>query len=240
MPKATMPVQGEFKKIDAGVFPARVYSVIDLGTQKGSFNGKDKMKRKIRVVWEFPTKKAVFDEAKGEQPFVLANEYTLSLFDTAPLRTDVENWLGRPLTPQELAEGYDVANLIGTTGLAQVQHQAGVNDATKTFAVIASLMPLPEGMVCPPAVNPVANVEMEDWKTSKFDALPEFVQKKIKNSVEWKENFGAPEFDQKAVPEFTDADVPGIGEPRDKFDFSKVESIHAKKDDEIHVEDIPF
>ena len=87
---AMKPEGKEYKQIDEGVFPARCYSIIDLGTHSKEFKGVEKKKHLIRITWEFPTELAIFDEETGEQPFVLSKEYTLSLFDQSQLRKDLE------------------------------------------------------------------------------------------------------------------------------------------------------
>jgi len=220
--KAEVPQKTEFKQLKAGAYVARIYSIVDIGSQETTFNGETKMKRKIRVTWEFPSQLEVFDEAKGEQPFVLANEYTLSLYESAPLRKDIESWLGRPLSPKEMAEGFEVSSLLGTVGQAQVIHIPSKKDPSKSYAQISSLMALPEGMPLPKAYNPQVVVEMEDWDGQKFQELPEFVRKKIEGSKEYREKHSAPEFEQ-ASPD----DVPQV-------------KPEPKKKSEIDISDIPF
>lgn len=191
-----MPEKIVYKKIDQGVFPARCYSIVDIGTQTTSFNGEEKMKHKIRVTWEFPTELEIFDEEKGLQPFVLAKEYTLSLFEQSDFRKDLETWLGRSLTPQEEAEGYDTDNLLGMPCQIQVIHVADKKDSSKIYANINGILSLPKGMTVPEQINPSQLVNIEDWGSERFTALPEFVQKKIMASEEWKTLWGLPEFDQ--------------------------------------------
>jgi hypothetical protein len=71
-----------------GSYPARCYQIIDLGTtqQGGNFPGK---KRKVQFLFELPTELAVFDEAKGSQPYYVRSIYTLSMNEKALLRRDL-------------------------------------------------------------------------------------------------------------------------------------------------------
>lgn len=189
---ATKPEQIAFKQIDQGVFPARCYSVIALGTQINRISGKKQ--KKIRVTWEFPTELAVFKEENGEQTFVLSKEYTLSLFDGSNLRKDLETWLGRSLTPEEDACGFDTDTLIGKPCQIQVIHTPGKQDPTKDYANINGILSLPKWMVCPPQVNDTVLINEEDWGSKEYEALPDHIKKKIVESEEWKQSQWAEEF----------------------------------------------
>ncbi len=152
--------------------------------------GVPKDKRKVRLTWEFPTELEVFDEEKGEQPFVLGNTFTLSLFEQAPLRELIESWLGEPLTPQQLAEGYELENLLGKECQISVIHVPSKTDATKVYANIKGIMPCSKGMKVDPAINETVWIGMDDWETASYDALPAFVKKEIMESIEWKKAHG--------------------------------------------------
>ena len=43
---------GNFKPVSAGVHLARLYRIIDLGTQKSEFEGKTNFLHKVKFVWE--------------------------------------------------------------------------------------------------------------------------------------------------------------------------------------------
>ena len=48
-----------------------------------------------------PDEKAIFDEEKGLQPFVLSKGHTLSLYEKANLRHNLESWRGKQFTAEE-------------------------------------------------------------------------------------------------------------------------------------------
>jgi hypothetical protein len=177
--------QGESKPKQlppAGTHVARCYSVVDLGTQTLQYMGTEKEMRKIRVTWELPDERAVFDEEKGEQPFVLSKEYTLSLYEKANLRHDLESWRGKQFTAQELA-GFDIFTLLGAPCLLSVIHKT--TDKGKTFANIATVSKLPKGTICPPPVNQIVAYAISDLDGGEFNNLPQWLQDKIKASREW-------------------------------------------------------
>ena len=179
-----MPIlaaEGESKpkqQAPAGSHVARCISVIDLGTQDTPFGES----HKVRITWELPEEKAVFKEENGEQPFVLSKDYTLSLYEKANLRHDLESWRGRAFTEQEL-RGFDISKLIGAPCLLSVIHKT--SDKGKTFANISSVSALPKGMSCPPMINPAVEYAITDGRSEVYESFPEWLQKKIAGSREW-------------------------------------------------------
>jgi hypothetical protein len=174
--------------IEAGLHLARCYKMIFVGTVQESMviNGKPTVKtlKKVRVGWEFPEMKKVFKEEKGEQPLVLEQEFTLSMGDKANLRKMLESWRGAPYTDEQ-AEKVDITKLLGQPCMINLTHKKSQNGSV--YEQIASVVPVPKQMKCPPQINP--NYELnydEAWSQEKFDALPDFIKDKMKTSVEYK------------------------------------------------------
>lgn len=186
---AKAPENRDFKIMPAGSHLARCYSIIDLGTQEKVFKQTWEIKdvHVIRITWEFPTEFAIFDETKGEQPFVLGEEYTLSLADKANLRNVLESWNGRPLTEDELHDWYNLRDLVGKECLIWVIHTKS-KDWTKTYANIQTIGQIPKGLLCPIQINKSQYfvLDTENFDQAEFELLPEFVQKKIMESKEYK------------------------------------------------------
>ncbi len=59
------------------------------------------------------------------------------------------------------------------------------NDGKKTYAQVASVSPVMKGVVVPPQVNPSYEFNYEPFLQDKFDALPEFLRKKMSQSSEF-------------------------------------------------------
>ena len=179
-----MPIlaaEGETKpriQAPAGSHVARCISVIDLGTQETPFGEA----HKVQITWELPEEKAVFREERGEEPFVLSKDYTLSLYEKANLRHDLESWRGRAFTEQEL-KGFDISKLIGAPCLLSVIHKT--NTKGKTYANVSSVSALAKGMQCPPMINPAVEYSLSDGKNNIYEGLPEWLQKKIASAKEW-------------------------------------------------------
>jgi hypothetical protein len=163
-----------------GLYPARCYQIIDLGTseQGGNFPGK---KRKVQFLFELPTEKAVFNDDKGEQPYYVRSIYTLSMNEKALLRRDVSAWIGKKMTDGE-ASKFDIFTLLGKTCMVNVTH---VTKGDNTYANIMSITPMPKGLTCPEPINEAFVYSPTEHSQETFAKLPEFVQDKIKESDEY-------------------------------------------------------
>ncbi len=172
--------------IPAGAHAARCYSIIDLGTSEQVISGKQKVVRKIRITFELPTERRVFNEDKKEQPCVTSKEFTLSLADKSNLRAFLRSWRGKDFTEQEAA-AFDVAKLIGAPCLLNIIHVAGKTNPSKMYDEISSVSPLPKGMVCPPQENPSFEFSVSEWNQKAFEEMPQFLREKIMASFEFRE-----------------------------------------------------
>ena len=178
----TAPIGGSSNRQIApeGSYPARCYQIIDLGTteQGGNYPGK---KRKVQFLFELPTELAVFDEAKGSQPYYVRSIYTLSMNEKALLRRDLSAWLGKKLTDAEAAK-LDIFKMLGKTCMVNIAH---VTKAENTYANIISFAPLMKGYECPAAINEAFTYTPTAHDQEVFSKLPEFIQDKIKESDEY-------------------------------------------------------
>lgn len=166
----------DFQICPQGNHIAVCYGVIDLGVQEVNFNGEVSYKRKVRVSWELPNELISEGDFAG-QPFSISKNYTLSLNSKSILFKDLVSWRGRQFTEQELS-GFDLANIIGAPCMVNVIHNSS-QDGQKTYANVASISQLPKGMTVPPLVNPKQNFNTEDYTQEQYEALPEWLQKKI-------------------------------------------------------------
>src|ERR1700683_3019969 len=164
-----------------GTHVARCYQIIDLGTQAGEYMGKPNRKRKVRITWELPDEKAVFNPDNGEQPFVVSKTYTLSLNEKSALRHDLEAWRGKAFTADELKR-FELDGLLGAPCLLTIIHQT---KGEKTYANINGLARLTKGMKCPPAINPPVLYEVAMGRNAVFSGLPDWMRETIGKCEEW-------------------------------------------------------
>lgn len=171
--------------IPAGNYMARCYQMLQIGTVEELYLGEKKMLHKVRIGWELPTELKVFKEEKGEQPLVISQEYTLSMHEKATLRKMLASWRGKDFTEKE-AECFDITALIGAPCMLNIIHKPSKKDPSRSYEQIGSISPMPKGVKCPDAINPPQCLQFDNFDLSLFDRLPEFIQTKVKSSVEYK------------------------------------------------------
>ena len=168
-----------------GSYVARCISVIDLGTQVSNGKFGEKAAHKVRLSWE------VFgDDDDGQpltvndMPMTVSKEYTVSLHEKAALRRDLAAWRGRDFTDEE-RRGFDIDRLLGAYALINVTHDTGGNG--KTYANVAGIAPVPKAMASakPTGVHPLTRFDLDAPDMEVFDALPEWLQKRIQAAPEW-------------------------------------------------------
>lgn len=128
----------DFKKVPPGCHFAICNMVVDLGIQKSTFKGKEKSQHKIYLRWEVPDERVTYekDGQEIEGPCSIGATYTLSLSEKANLRKVLENWRGKPFTPDEL-RGFDVTTIAGKCCQIMVQHE---ESGGKTYANVTGVM----------------------------------------------------------------------------------------------------
>jgi hypothetical protein len=183
--------------IPSGSYLAKCVGIIDLGTQETSYEGKTKLVHKVKFYFETLTKKAVFSTEKGEEPFMLTKMYTASFHEKAQLKKDLNSWLGIDVTT---LEGFELSDLLGKTCLISVVHAQGKDG--NTYANIATVMQVPEGMTVPEGTIPVKSFDLDTFDEKVFDTLYPWDKERIMNSQEMlgKETKTAPNKSVKSEP----------------------------------------
>lgn len=187
---ATNESNSSYTPVAAGLYPARCYSMVHIGTVLGEFQGEQKLMNKVRVTWELPTEKKVFKEENGEQPYVISKEFTLSMHEKATLRKFLEGWRGKQFTEDE-AKSFDVTVLLGKPCMISVIHKTSKNG--KTYAEINSVSAVPKGFAVPEQVNPSFEFNYDPFDEAKFNNLPDFLKEKMKASKEYQAATRTPE-----------------------------------------------
>lgn len=203
MPK--MPDTGNFKAVALPrpeTVPARCIQAIDVGTVDNPYMGEAKRSRKVLIVWELPTLKAVFSEEKGEEPFTIFVEEVFSKDDRSNFVKIITNWRNKPLTEEE-KQSFDYAKLIGKVCLIsfQIKTKGKYKDSVIEQATnqnsnlkLGAISPLPKvmkdtmpAMINPPVVwdwDKLINGE-EVFNQEKFKKIWKFIRTKMYTSDEW-------------------------------------------------------
>ena len=177
---------GNFELAPAGSFSARCYSMVHIGTIKEVFKGEEKMFNKVRISWELPTEQKEFKPGEGLKPISISKEFNLSMNEKSNLRKFLEGWRGKGFTEEE-SKSFDITKLLGKTCMLSIIHKT--SGKGNKYADINSASSLPKGLVCPDQINPNFEFSFTPFDDKKFSSLPEFLKKKIVESVEYKKLF---------------------------------------------------
>ena len=174
----------DFMIVPQGLHMARCYRVIDLGTQRQEWSGKERWSRKILIQWEIygTDDDGQPLETDDGRPLSVSKRYTLSLSEGANLRQDLKAWRGREFTPDELS-GFDVKNLLSVPCMLNVTH---ADRNGKTYANVASVSPVPKEMrdKLSAQINISQLYDISDPDDEVFNSLSDRLQDVINSSRE--------------------------------------------------------
>ena len=180
--------EGNFKKVPPGVYVARCYSLIDIGTQvtEGQYGVKEAHKIRIgfEIFGEDDAGNPLTIDVDGKMmPLTISKSYTLSLHEKAGLRKDLAAWRGKDFTEEE-AKAFDVSKLINAYCMLNITTS---ENNGKTYTNIAGITPLPQALknAKPEAVHSVVlfDLDQPDWDL--FKNFHEKLQETIKKSPEF-------------------------------------------------------
>ncbi len=172
---------GGFTLAPAGVWPGRLFRIVDLGNQSETLDGETRQRQKLLLSFEILDEAA--RQADGKPPTV-HRRFTFSLRQQSALRSFLDSWRGRKLTDAEAAD-FDFSKLLGQCALVNVVHS---ERAGRTRADLAGIMPLPKGIAPPPGVNPLILFTASAPDLSVLDGLGRGLREAIESSPEFKLN----------------------------------------------------
>lgn len=179
---------GDFKRVPPGVFIARCFGLIDLGTQRVEFQGDIKLQHKLLVKWELfgedDSGAPLVVEFEGKSmPMTISKRYTVSLNEKARLRQDLASWRGKDFSDEE-AKGFDVSKLLGAYCMLNIS-QSETNG--KVYSNVAAITPLPGALknAKPHPVHDNQTFDLDKPNMELFATFHEKLQETIKSSMEW-------------------------------------------------------
>lgn len=177
---------GSFTPVPPGMYLARCYRIVDLGTQKSEYKGVMKSLRKVMLQFEVHGEDDAGNAivtAKGE-PMSISKNFTLSLAEKATLRTDLQTWRGKEFTADEL-RGFELKNVLGQWAMLNISKSLGNNG--KEYTNIATINSVPKQLraTLPVASNKVAMFTIDDPDMTMFETFSNSLKEKIESSPEW-------------------------------------------------------
>ena len=177
---------GTFTPVPPGMYLARCYRIVDLGTQKSEYLGQVKNLQKVMLQFEVHGED---DEgkplltAKGE-PMSISKNFTLSLAEKATLRKDLQTWRGKEFTADEL-RGFQIDNVLGAWAMIAITKAMGNNN--KEYTNIANINSVPKAMKAslPQGHNKCAAFYLDSPDMEMFETFSDNLRAKIEQSPEW-------------------------------------------------------
>lgn len=199
----------EFKPVPPGMHLARCYRLVDLGTQKGTYQGVVSYKRKVMVQFEIHGEDDNGNKlvtSKGE-PMSISKNYTKSIHENARLTIDLQSWRGVAFTADERKK-FDLSKILGAWAMISVAKSAG--DDGKEYTNIVTINPVPSSIKkagLPEGFNEAEEYEIAIHNPALFESFGDKLKDKIKSSPEWQEKNGKVE--QKTESEdYENDDIP--------------------------------
>jgi hypothetical protein len=174
-----------FEMPEPGVYPARLYRIIDLGHQETTWQGETKLQHKILFSFEIIDRDARMSDGRN---FSVSRRFTASLAENAALKKFLQGWRGKGITPEEVSQGFDLNALIGKPALLNlVETQRG----DRKYLNIDGASPLPRGMVIGNCENELLIFDLAKPDLAVFESLSDGLKKTIEASPEWARFIGS-------------------------------------------------
>lgn len=170
---------------EAGLYPARLVWLIDLGTMdEPDFNDPSQMKAKHQILLGFELSG---DKMSDGRPFLVSDRFTVTngkwgpyVSKSSKLREVLKSW--KNWDEQTSSKLGNLAVQVGTEAFINVSVETSKKDPAKKYTKMGAVMPLPKGMKVDPQTNPnlVYAIGNEG-----FDLLPDYIKKRIEASYEY-------------------------------------------------------
>lgn len=169
---------GGYQQPAPGLKLARIFKIVDVGTQDDEYNGVKKKSRNVLIFWELTQTMA------DGRPFTTFLEYNQYMGDEkCKLRKHLESWTGKSMTP-ELIKSFDAQKmLLGKWMMVNL-----VKKSSQKVKVDGLMAKPPELQRPANGVNPLVyfDLDAKPFDQGAFDGLPAWIQKKIQISPEYR------------------------------------------------------
>lgn len=163
--------------VEPGTYMATCIGIYDIGEQQTTFGGKTRYVNQLLFTFELA---GVTIEVDGkEEPRQLSRAYTASTSTNSGLSKMLSGWLGRRLSAEDMEE-IDTDELLGKPCMLTVKLSENGE-----YSNIDAVMQMMRGISAPKSDTKPLTFDMAEWDDAAFEALPEWVQDKIRNSTQY-------------------------------------------------------
>lgn len=232
----------EFELIPPGQYYARLCRIAQLGTQKVSYEGKEKLQKQVQLRWECPA--AV--DAEG-RTFIIQKKYTESLSTRSTLFEHLSSWLGNSFIQN--TDSFVMDDILGQWCILNVDHTVGKDK--NTYVEIKAIIPVMPGSALPVPTRPLEILDLTPgyFNQEIFEGLSERLREMIKASPEYQQlvngvSQSAPA-PQQGVPAHLQDTAPHPAQlaaqrPQQQGVFQQPNVPTAFDESELTEDDIPF
>ena len=173
------------QKVPAGMHPAILTQIIDLGSQEFTWQGESKINPKILLSFEITDHKQAYYVGEEAKTAIVSWEGTFSMFKKANLRVFIEGLFGK--MSDDKANKFEFGTtLLSTKAFANIQ-LAKSKKGTE-YNSIASISPYPTSMPAPVGEQDLVYYEIgtNGFNSKEFVSLPQWIRNKILESEQAK------------------------------------------------------
>jgi hypothetical protein len=174
----------QFEAIEVGTYPARLVGVVDLGLQpQNPYQGKEKAPGyMVAITYEFLDEFLKDEEGNDleDKPRWLSEQFVLFGLEAERAKSTKRI---TALDPDNLHEG-DLCAMLGTPVMVTVTHNESKG---KTYANVGAISPMREkdAAKAPELVGSTFAFDLDEPDLDVFNALPEFIKKKVTSNLEF-------------------------------------------------------
>jgi hypothetical protein len=171
--------------IESGQYDVRCFGVAELGSREkfNNFKKENEIVNEMMLFFEIPELQITWqkDGVEVTTPRALYPRFKVSMHEKAKLRQFIEAWFGKKFPDDESAENFDFTKVIGHCAQVSVE----LNE--KGYSNIITISPLHKSVKLDKQFNEAVNFGIEDIDSPEFDKLFPWVQKIVKESIEYQE-----------------------------------------------------
>lgn len=159
---------GDYELAPVGVYRAVCTRLLNLGIQETNYGDK----HQIHLAFE------IDENMDDGRPFLMMQNYTVSLNPKSRLRKDLEAWRGRAFTAEELG-GFDLKTVLGKPLQISVVHSEDGK-----YANIGAMMPLGRGQQALAASGDLLYINSLPEDNASFELLSERMKDRVQSGLD--------------------------------------------------------
>lgn len=187
--------------VEPGLYPAICVYSVEIGEQLKKYGDKSGYEHQVMLAFELCGELIEIDGK--QEPKLVEKCLHMTSHEKGNLFNLINGWLGAKYSRDEIRK-FDTNDLVGLPACVNV-----VMSKDGQWNNIDSIVPLPKGLAVGEPVHQLIRFDMKPWNQAAFEALPGWVQDRIKKSIQYQKEH--PSTETIAVQAAPAATVPAVG-----------------------------